>query len=267
MLVREDYKKELKMITSPIAIGENSPRVGIAQQWLNIHRYYNPRYKVNISIDNSFGPATQSAVKAFQYASGLEATGVIDSITWSTLIAPMQRAFTEIKFDESATLEERILAWADQFDREHPVEIHPNKGPWVRAFMKGMEGEWAMWCNGTVSTIIDHACHSMDKNMNEFIPWTWSVPQTVNFAKSKSYKCSWIDNKTVKIEDVKPGMIGIVMKNNAEPFHIFIVKKVENGVIHTYEGNTNDEGTNEGYEYVQGRRTFKQGKYGFVKLY
>jgi peptidoglycan hydrolase-like protein with peptidoglycan-binding domain len=40
---------------------------------------------LGIAVDGSFGPATQSAVKAYQSRHGLSADGIVGSATWNTI--------------------------------------------------------------------------------------------------------------------------------------------------------------------------------------
>jgi peptidoglycan hydrolase-like protein with peptidoglycan-binding domain len=66
----------------------NTSETTLLQQRLNALGYNvgNP--------DGSFGPATTTAVKNFQSASGLPATGVVDAATWAKLLATPSTAST-----------------------------------------------------------------------------------------------------------------------------------------------------------------------------
>ena len=55
---------------------DSHPAVGTIQRWLGL------------KVDNSFGPATEDAVKAFQASAGLEpADGIVGRQTWEALVA------------------------------------------------------------------------------------------------------------------------------------------------------------------------------------
>lgn len=263
----EFYKKEIAPIDTPIQRGENTPRVRRVQEWINLHKWYTPRFNMKISIDGDFGGATESAVKAFQYASGLEATGVVDQRTWMALVAPMQRAFQEIIFIGNASLRERFVAYAEQFLHNHPVEIHSNHGPWVRVFMRGKEWDDAAWCAGSLCTILDLAVSSMNEDLNKILPYSWSVPELVQFAKNGKYITSYLEPSQVKVNPslVKSGDLIIVIGPKG-PSHIALVVKTEDAIAWTTEGNSNDEGSREGYEFCAGRRDLASGKYGVIKL-
>jgi peptidoglycan hydrolase-like protein with peptidoglycan-binding domain len=58
--------------------GDVGPDVRYLQQRLVEHGS-------NLRVDGRFSPATESAVRAFQYGHGLEATGVVDARTWSVI--------------------------------------------------------------------------------------------------------------------------------------------------------------------------------------
>ena len=54
---------------------DSHPAVGTIQRWLGL------------AADNSFGPATEDAVKAFQASAGLEPDGIVGRQTWDALVA------------------------------------------------------------------------------------------------------------------------------------------------------------------------------------
>lgn len=272
MLVHDQWRKEFAALTTPIQRGENTPRVAMVQEWINLHKWYTPRFNLKIGVDGGtktggFGPATESAVKSFQLASKLEATGIVDQLTWSALTAPLQRAFKEIKFESQHTIQDRFIAYLNQFVNEHPVELHPNHGPWVRAFMKGMDWDDAAWCCGSLCTGLDLAAHSMGESMEKYLPWSWSVPKSVNDAKSENFLARYYTPEQVKKNPglIRHGDLGIVLGPKG-PSHIFAVEKMEGTVMHTIEGNSNDEGSRDGYEMCRGRRDAASGKYGIIKL-
>jgi hypothetical protein len=265
----DSYKKEIADLGSPVKIGESdSRRVEKIQEWLCLHKYHTKGYNVMVDTDGDFGPATKSAVEKFQKASGLEVTGIVDQITWMALIAPMVRAFKTIQFQNNETIEERFVAYLKQMVAEHPTELPNNYGPWVRAFMRGHEGDWAYWCNGCLSTALDLAADSMGMPMETWIPWTWSCPESMKFAKSDKYNCIWISADEVRQNPslVKPGDLLLVMNGKQSPSHIAAVIEMQQSVAHVIEGNTNDEGSNNGYEMCERARNVSNGKYAIIKL-
>ena len=64
-----------------LRIGDDGDLVASLQRTLNSHAKAEDR----IAADGDFGPNTQRAVKRFQTAQGLEATGVVDMTTWRAL--------------------------------------------------------------------------------------------------------------------------------------------------------------------------------------
>jgi len=63
---------------------------------------------------------------------------------------------------------------------------------------------------------------------------------------------------------VKPGDI-FIMQFKHGTGHTGFVVKVENGIVHTIEGNTNDDGSREGYEVAQRKRTIGE-IFGIIQL-
>lgn len=64
----------------PVYLGSNNIYVGQVQNRLKKMGYYGS------SVDNNFGPGTQSAVKAYQSDAGLDADGSVGPATWSSLM-------------------------------------------------------------------------------------------------------------------------------------------------------------------------------------
>lgn len=62
-----------------VSIGETSDRVAVIQYLLRAHGH-------GVVVDSDFGPATDTAVRAFQTAAGLVPDGVVGPLTWPTLV-------------------------------------------------------------------------------------------------------------------------------------------------------------------------------------
>ncbi len=268
LLNRTDYLDELKLPKKTIGVG--TKKDGWAkkvQEWLNLHRFHSPKFSTRVDIDDWYGKATASAVKEFQSLKGLEQTGKVDTTTWLRLVAPMRRAFREV--DGEADVKQRLVQYMQQFCEEHPTEIHPNSGPWVRAFMKGNEGEWAAWCNGVVSTALDHACASLSLDMKDVMRWSWSCEETKQYAIKDSTTATYYSP-----EELNKGLVCffffffffffILFFYRAR--HIGVIEKVEESIASCIEGNTNDEGSREGYELCKRKRNLSNGNYGIIKL-
>jgi len=61
--------------------GDRGLRVRRVQEWLSLHG-------LHVRIDGDFGPATEEAVRRFQDALQLTASGVVDEATFEHLVAP-----------------------------------------------------------------------------------------------------------------------------------------------------------------------------------
>jgi len=53
------------------------------------------------------------------------------------------------------------------------------------------------------------------------------------------------------------GDLGFVMKSEHDAVHVFLISDINGSVIHTIEGNTNNDGSREGYEVCTRTRTLK----------
>lgn len=142
-------------------------------------------------------------------------------------------------------------------------EAHPNKndGLEVRRMLKNAGiSEPAPWCAAFVQDCADAAAvatglaNPLDAVVHEaYVPsyYQWAVE----------------NGKVVKYSDVVPGDL-VLFWNDAlgRWAHIgFVVAKMSGDEFKSIEGNTNDEGSREGYEVALRLRKFKTGKTSFIR--
>lgn len=69
----------------------------------NLQILYKDGYSLPyVGVDGIYGDATADAVSDFQYAVGIEPTGVVDVDTWTALVAAARQA--QVRADESAAI-------------------------------------------------------------------------------------------------------------------------------------------------------------------
>jgi len=229
--------------------GDKGGKVIMVQEWLTLNKYA-------VAIDGDFGPATVSALRKFKASAGLTATGVADAATFEALTAPMRRALAPIPAS-GKTLNDLIVAYAQQHLAEHPLEVGgENCGPWVRLYT-GHEGkEWA-WCAGFAGFILKQACD------------TFGVPLPLTLSLS----CTELAHDAIKRgslimgKPLAPILPGSLFLNRGAPGaweHTGIVIAFHDDSIETIEGNTNDVGSREGYEVC--RRVRGYNNKDFIKI-
>lgn len=234
-------------LTKPIQKGDKKGQVKLVQEWL----YLNDE---RVAIDADFGSATESAVRDFQAKLNLPVTGIVDGTTFNSLILPMNKALTPIP-PAGKSLGELVVAYAKQHLNQHPREVGgQNKGPWVRLYMNGNEGEQWAWCAGFTCFCLKQACESMKLPLP--FKTTFSCDSLAAFAKDKGL---FVDSSKAS-----PGSFFLVRRTDTDWTHTGIVLEVNNETIKTIEGNTNDEGSREGYEVCARTRGLK--KMDFVKI-
>jgi len=233
-------------LATPVKRGKKGNQVKLVQEWLCLQG-------IPVAIDSFFGPASESAVKEFQEQEGLAIDGVVKTDTFDKLIQPMKTALNPIQ-PQGETLGEMVVKYARRHLAQNPREIGgQNRGPWVRLYMSGNEGRHWAWCAGFVCFILKQACKSLD----EGLPFkkTFSCDTLAALAKEKD-----IFLRGTKIDDklqITPGSIFLNRRTATDWVHTGIVIQSENELFHTIEGNTNDEGSREGYEVCRRRRGYK----------
>jgi len=125
-----------------------------------------------------------------------------------------------------------------------------NRGPQVEAYLKcvGLGGGYA-WCQAFVRWCYEQAAKEL--GIPNPVPNTAGVLQCWNKADvgMKLIPAQFISHAQL----IVPGSQLIMDFGHGEG-HTGIVEKVLNGVIHTIEGNTNDDGSREGYEVCRRER-------------
>jgi hypothetical protein len=240
--IDRDYRKD-----------DSGGRVKLIQEWLSLHG-------LGLVLDGSFGPATENAVKAFQSRNQLPVDGVVKASTFAALAGPMTDALKPISLPNSS-IGARVAAHARQHLARHPRELGGrNLGPWVRLYMKGNEGPNWPWCAGFACCMLERACSAPDT----------TVPIASSFSSSELATRAHEAGMLVKGSNpadkrrVGPGSFFLVPETGTRYKHVGIVESIDGEVFRTIEGNTNDEGTHNGYEVCSNLRTFA--RYDFISI-
>ncbi len=239
--------------------GTRGRRARRIQEWLTIHGF-------RTAIDDDFGPATKRALASFQSARGLPKTGSVDEQSWKALVAPMMRAFSETA--SGTTLGDTVLRVAKQHLKEHPIELGgANCGPWVRAYMDGNQGQPWAWCAGFVTFVMKQAAEI--HGVPTPIRGSFSCDLMAMQAKEEGRFVSEhsIDRQAASWSDDNLGAccIFLVRRTSRDWTHTgFAFDYRADGTFATIEGNTNDEGSREGYEVC--RRVRGRGNKDFIRL-
>jgi peptidoglycan hydrolase-like protein with peptidoglycan-binding domain len=236
-----------------VKIGDYGDQVKYVQEWL----CYN---KINVVIDSDFGPATKAAVKEFQGYKGVSVTGVVNDKTWSLLNYPIDFLNKPFILNSTTTLSSAIA----EISFHHYIVVRPieiggqNKGPFVRFYMHGKDGSDYPWCAGAVSTIVLQAFKSLD--ITNYKKFSYQMGCDALYSDAKKY------NTLTAVPSVGGLFLSYDPSNPSDCTHVGIVTSVDkrNKIINTFEGNTNDSGSREGYEYVPRIRSFTN-KY-FINL-
>lgn len=130
-----------------------------------------------------------------------------------------------------------------------------NSGPEVTMYLRsvGLNAGQA-WCMAFVYWSVNSACSLLGK-LNPLIKTGGVMLQYRNVKLRTLPKTS---------SSVKPGDV-FVMEFSHGRGHTGFVKKIENGIVYTIEGNTNDDGSREGYEVAERQRPLSE-IHGFIQL-
>jgi hypothetical protein len=246
-------------LSGPLSNGSRGADVRRAQEWLNLHRR-------GTAIDGDFGDATERSVRDFQKAKGLAVTGKITTPTWDALVSPLQTALQMVGAVNGArNMPSVLLKVARQHVAQHPMEVGgDNCGPWVRLYMRGNEGRNWFWCAGFVTFLLRQASQSLGQAMP--VPGSESCDSLAYQAQERGLFVSGKDLAAgrARWSDLGSVSVFLVRKSATDWVHCGLAFNGSGEVFSTVEGNTNDDGSRNGYEACMRTRSI-QGK-DFIRL-
>lgn len=229
-----------------IATGATGLKVKRVQEWLTLHG-------CALAIDSDFGPVTELQVRSFQAQVGIAVTGAVDNITWDQLVEPLVKAVAPIA--PGATLSSTINAVAAQHVAQHPREAGgDNRGPWVRAYL-GWDGTPARWCAGFACTAMEQA--AAIHGVAPAIASSASCDTLADRAKAANRFVAGGAANTPPAKTIPPGSFFLVRATATDWTHVGIVAGAGPAAFQTLEGNTNDEGSPDGYEACARARNYR----------
>jgi hypothetical protein len=232
------------ILARELGYGSKGPDVRRVQEWLNLNGY-------GLGIDGDFGRVTEDAVRRFQKAKRIKQTGRVNRRTFSALVAPMS-AVLQKPVRKPKTLGVAVLTYAKAHLAQHPLEVGgPNRGPWVRLYTGGNEGENWAWCAAFVTFILKQASDLMGIPMP--IAGSVGCDQLASQAKAKNLFLAEQDGH----QTLRPGSIFLVRKTPTDWTHTGLVVEIHPEFFRTIEGNTNDDGVREGYEVCTLTRSYQ----------
>jgi hypothetical protein len=257
-------RREIDPPKKTLKRGSRGNKVKQVQEWL---QYHNCR----TGIDGQFGPATQQCVKDFQKKKNISTTGNVDKNTWGLLVAPMMAALSAPKIARNEAAPATVAKVAVQHVKQNPHEIGgDNCGPWVRLYCDGNDGSQWAWCAGFVSFIMEQAYFYRQEKP----PIKGSVSCDTLSAQGKAAGL-FVHESKVKKEKIDWDTFGgaclfLSRRTDTDWTHTGIATKAigrgKDLVFHTIEGNTNDEGSREGFEACERKRSFSGTNYDFVSF-
>ena len=232
-----------------VKVGSKGKKVRLVQELLVLRGFH-------LAIDGVFGAATKDAVAKFQEEKGLRVDGIVFEITFAELMMPFRNVVKVIPVN-GRSLGEMVKAYAEQHLEEHPREVGgQNRGPWVRLYMDGHDGPSWPWCAGFVSFILKQACYSMGFKLPFKTSFSCDLLAVNAREKDRFLRGFKVENQ----RKVNPGSLFLERRSPTDWVHTGIVidKDIVKGTFYTIEGNTNDDGSHEGYEVCKRTRGFKK---------
>ena len=219
------------------------------QEWLCLNGY-------GVAIDGTLGPATEAALRAFCRTQDLKFSGAVDGAMFEALSAPMRRTQNDLG-ELSDGIGGVVVSVAKRHHEENPREVGgQNRGPWVRLYMDGREGSNWPWCAGFVSFVIRQACVLLGRRVP--FPKTYSCDiLAANGQKRNLFVAERDISRSNAAASLPPGTVFLNRRGSGDWTHTGIVVSAGEETFATIEGNTNDEGSREGYEVCSRTRGYE----------
>lgn len=229
-----------------IGRGSSGPRARLVQEWLCLH-------DVQVAVDGKYGPATAEGVRRFQTLQGLRPTGRVNRDTFEALLGPLNTARSDLSVS-GHSLGQLIVAYAEQHLGQHPREIGgQNMGPWVRLYMRGLEGSEWPWCAGFACFILAQASRSLSVSTPLHLSFSCDLLATDAMRRETFLP----ETRVGSPSDIPPGSLFLLRRIAGDWIHTGLVVSADQETFETIEGNTNDAGDREGYEVCRRLRGYK----------
>ncbi len=86
-----------------LSIGDTGEGVRVIQYFLSVLSAFN-NFIPPVSIDGTFGPATENSVRSFQLNNGLPVTGIVDEATWNSMYSAVKGVVESLGIDFNVSL-------------------------------------------------------------------------------------------------------------------------------------------------------------------
>lgn len=193
-----------------------------------------------------FGPTTEACVTAFQRAHGLDPDGVVGPLTWSKLFAPAPPAsLGRLALREAAA---RIGV------REQP--LGSNSGPLVNIYLASVGlPPGNSWCAAFVFYCVDAAAKKA--GASNPLPRTGSCSALFRYAQRNG----------LLVSSPQAGDIFLCIGGETGHYHTgFVADDPSGGRFPTIEGNSNTDGSANGYEVAHRQAGRKIGSCHYVRI-
>ena len=232
-------------ISSDIRIGARGRKAEMVQEWLNLNGF-------GLAVDGDFGPITERQVIAFQKSASLPQSGVVNSTTLDALTKKMHTVLSPTP-KAGENFAKCVARLAKLHLSVHPLEVGgQNRGPWVRMYMKGNQGNAWPWCAGFTTFLM----HQASELLGEAMPIKGSFSCDTLAAQAKNAGL-FLKESEVTPSKIANGSLFLVRRTSTDWTHVGTVAGAIDGSFGTIEGNTNDEGSREGYEVCKRVRGYK----------
>jgi len=232
-----------------LAPGSRGLCVRRMQEWLSFSGF-------RTAVDGVFGDASSAALAAFRARNDIPTAQSLDEVTWNALVMPMAALVNpDIRIATKDQFSDTVLKIATLHLKARPIEIGgENCGPWVRAYMSGHEGQSWPWCAGFVTAIAAQAGALL--GLASPIPRTYSCD---SLAKDAQQANRFVRGASISADSSRWASLGrcqifLVRSTPNDWTHTGFAFNGKESVFETIEGNTNDNGSPEGFEVARRSR-------------
>lgn len=227
--------------------GHRGADVRRIQEWLCLNGW-------SVRVDGAFGPATETAVRGFQAGAGLPVSGVADPRTFAALAAPMAEALRPVE-PAGRSFRALVAAVAEQHLAARPREAGGrNRGPWVRLYTRGRQGDRWPWCAAFVSCVIRQAAAGLAVTAPLGYTCSCDVMAAGASAAGLLVPGARIADRTA----IPAGSVFLTRRAPGDWAHAGVVTAAAADWFESIEGNTNDSGSRDGDAVLRRFRGYRR---------